>query len=115
MHEDSHATASSHFGKTQTTLLTATVYFRTQEGKIEHQYFDFVSSYLSHNDYFYGRAFEVLVTHLLEELELDIDKIFNVTDGGKHFVSRYAFWYNNIYCQQFGTRCTMIYFNTIQV
>ena len=27
MHEDSHATASSHFGKTQTTLLTATVFF----------------------------------------------------------------------------------------
>jgi hypothetical protein len=109
VHEDSYATASSHFGKTQTTLLTATVYFNNGRG-IERQYFDFVSSYLSHNDYFYGQAFEVLVTHLLEELELDIDKIINITDGGKHFVSRYAFWYNNLYCRQFGKRYLIYYF-----
>jgi len=98
--EKNYAISSSHFGKTQSTLLTACVYWM-EDGVLRHSYFDFVSAYLSHNDYYYGQSLEMLLAHLQQEMELDFDRVFIVTDGGRYFVSRFVWWYNNLYSQQF--------------
>ena len=85
--------SSSHFGKKQTTLLIAAVFFKqameeTGEFRLVKKYYDFVSEYLGHNNIFYIKCMAILLDELKQEIQFT--KIYNVTDGGSHFVSRYA-------------------------
>jgi hypothetical protein len=80
-----------HFGKKQSALLVATVFY--QEGKtLEKRYYDFVSEYLGHNNVFYGKCMTILLDELQNTLKQNISTLYNVTDGGSHFASRFAFW-----------------------
>jgi hypothetical protein len=101
VHNESNAVGSSHYGKTQSTLLTAVVHWM-EDGELKHTYFDYVSSYLSHNDFFYGKSLQMLLAHLKDDMHLDLNRVYLITDEGRHFVSRFAFWYNNLYSRQFG-------------
>jgi hypothetical protein len=114
VHNESNAVGSSHYGKLQSTLLTAVVYW-VEDGEVKHSYFDYVSSYLSHNDYFYGESLQMLLIHLKEEMNLELKRLYIITDGGRHFVSRFAFWYNNIYSQQFGKSILCVFHVIMQV
>ena len=69
---------------------------------IESCYFDFVSSYISHNDVFYVKCYAILIEELKTLIDYDIVRIINVTDGGNHFVSRFAFWYLNLFNHSYG-------------
>jgi len=92
--------SSSHFGKKQTTLLIATVFYKDStilEGedndpKLVKKYYDFVSEYLGHNNVFYMKCMTILLDQLKEDVPFEFKKLYNVTDGGSHFVSRYAYW-----------------------
>ena len=95
VHEDSYAMSSSHFGKRQTTLLVAVVFFKQAmdengEFRLVKKYYDFVSEYLGHNNIFYIKCMAILLDELKHQIQFT--KLYNVTDGGSHFVSRYAFW-----------------------
>ena len=103
VHEESYAVSSSHFGKKQSTLLVATVWFKNKNGDVVKQHFDFVSPYLSHNDLFYVKCFGLLMDELQLVVHYPIKRLIIVTDGGNHFVSRYAFWGMNLLCIAFGT------------
>ncbi len=92
VHEESYAVSSSHYGKKQSTLLVATVHYIDNKNSYTTRYFDFVSSYLSHNHIFYEKCYQLLMTELIELISRKITRIINVTDGGNHFVSKYAFW-----------------------
>lgn len=108
MHEESYAVSSSHFGKKQTSLLVAAIWYVLND-KIESCYFDFVLSYISHNDVFYAKCYAILMEQLDLLVDYKISRIINVTDGGNHFVSRFAFWYLNLFNQTYG----IIFLNTI--
>jgi hypothetical protein len=92
--------SSAHFGKKQTTLLIAVLFYKetTVEDGVEDptrltkKYYNFVSEYLGHNNIFYNKCMVVLLDNLKTELPFQFTNIYNVTDGGSHFVSRYAFW-----------------------
>ena len=92
VHEERNAISSSHFAKKQSTLLVAAIWYKNEENIVERKYFAFVSNYLSHNDTFYGKCFEILHNYIQEKLPNKIERWINVTDGGNHFVSRYAYW-----------------------
>jgi hypothetical protein len=92
IHEDSYAISTSHYGKKQSTLLVATVHYINDKGERTTRYFDFVSTYLSHNFLFYDKSYEVLVKELKELIPRKFTRIINITDGGNHFISKYAFW-----------------------
>ena len=62
--------SNEHFGKIQSTLLVAVVYWRrlpNEEsdepvgGLVDHFYYDFVSQYLGHNGMFFGKCLEKLM------------------------------------------------------
>ena len=90
--------SSSHFGKRQTTLLVAVVFFKQRsidgedESILVKKYYDFVSEYLGHNNVFYNKCMAILLDQLKTDIPFEFSKLYNVTDGGSHFVSRYAFW-----------------------
>ena len=100
VHEDSYAMSSSHFGKRQTTLLVAVVFFKEtiivdgeEHSRLVKKYYDFVSEYLGHNNnIFYIKCMAILLDELKTDVPFEFTKLYNVTDGGSHFVSRYAFW-----------------------
>ena len=58
------------------------------------KYYDFVSEYLGHNNVFYNKCMRMLLDQLKDDdvLPFDFSKLYNVTDGGSHFASRYAYW-----------------------
>jgi len=91
--------SSSHFGKRQTTLLVAVVFFKEttivdgeEHSRLVKKYYDFVSEYLGHNNVFYNKCMAILLDQLKTDVPFEFSKLYNVTDGGSHFVSRYAFW-----------------------
>jgi hypothetical protein len=87
--------ASSHFGKKQTTLLVAVVFYKhSADGELilVKNYYDFVSEYLGHNNVFYNKCMNVLLDELKTKIPFEFTKMYNVTDGGSHFASRYAYW-----------------------
>jgi hypothetical protein len=91
--------SSSHFGKKQTTLLVAVVFYKettvidgVEETRLVKKYYDFVSEYLGHNNVFYNKCMVILLDQLKTDIPFKFNKIYNVTDGGSHFASRYAFW-----------------------
>ncbi len=92
IHEDSYAISSSHYGKQQSTLLVATVHYINDKRERTTRYFDFISTYLSHNFLYYDKSYEVLLQELKELIPRKFTRIINVTDGGNHFISKYAFW-----------------------
>jgi len=81
-----------HFGKKQTTLLIASVFYKNDEGELVKFYYDFVSEYLGHNNVFYAKCMVILLDELNHKIPQTISTLYNVTDGGSHFVSRFAFW-----------------------
>ena len=101
MHEESYAGSLGHFGKKQTNLLVAAIWYILDD-KVENCYFDFVSSYISHNDVFYAKCYAILMEQLDLLVDYEITRIINITDGGNHFVSRFAFWYLNLFNQTYG-------------
>ena len=101
VHEDSYAMSSSHFGKKQSTLLVAVVFYKESvevdgvtKPRLAKKYYDFVSEYLGHNNVFYNKCMRMLLDQLKDDdvLPFDFSKLYNVTDGGSHFASRYAYW-----------------------
>ena len=91
--------SSSHFGKRQTTLLVAVVFFKEtiivdgeEHSRLVKKYYDFVSEYLGHNNVFYNKCMAILLDQLKTDIPFEFSKLYNVTDGGSHFVSRYVFW-----------------------
>ena len=91
--------SSSHFGKRQTTLLVAVVFFKEttivdgeEHSRLVKKYYDFVSEYLGHNNVFYNKCMAILLDQLKTDVPFEFSKLYNVTDGGSHFVSRYVFW-----------------------
>ena len=93
--------SSSHFGKRQSTLLVAVVFYKDSvilEGedkpRLITKYFDFVSEYLGHNSVFYIKCVNILLDELKNGnvLPFDISWLYNVTDGGTHFASRFVYW-----------------------
>jgi hypothetical protein len=101
VHEDAYAMSSSHFGKTQTTLLVAVVYY-VNNGEIVKVYYDFVSEYLGHNSVFYDKSMGILIEELQASLHFSIDTVYIVSDGGNHFVSRFSFWTLGEYSRYYG-------------
>ena len=61
---------------------------------MQKKYYDFVSEYLGHNNVFYNKCMRMLLDQLKDDdvLPFDFSKLYNVTDGGSHFASRYAYW-----------------------
>lgn len=102
VHEDSYAMSSSHFGKNQSTLLVAVVFYRDDNNKLTKVYYDFISEYLGHNSTFYSKCYAVLLEELKIALHFDIKVLYNVSDGGSHFVSRFAFWSLGEFCRFYG-------------
>ena len=94
--------SSSHYGKKQTTLLMATVYYRNEANEIKHTFQAFISDYLSHNDMFYTKAFKILIENLRALVPYTIERWINVTDGGNHFISRFAYWNLDAISNEFG-------------
>ena len=93
--------SSSHFGKKQSTLLVAVVFYKESvevdgvtKPRLAKKYYDFVSEYLGHNNVFYNKCMRMLLDQLKDDdvLPFDFSKLYNVTDGGSHFASRYAYW-----------------------
>jgi len=82
----------SHFGKSQSTLLVAVVFYLSDDNQLIKVYYDFISEYLGHNSTFYSKCLAILLEELKIALHFDVKALFNVTDGGSHFVSRFAFW-----------------------
>ncbi len=95
--------SSSHFGKKQTTLLISTVFYKSSTNELQKIYYDFVSEYLGHNSIFYQKCFGILIEELKSTLNVDINAFYNVTDGGNHFISRYAFWSIGNYAHHYST------------
>jgi hypothetical protein len=102
--------SNEHFGKVQTTLLVAVVYFWRQPknilepegGVLDHFYFDFVSEYLGHNSMFFGKCLEWLVDYLIQVKKMEIEVLYCLTDGATHFVSRFTLWNYNLLSIKFG-------------
>ena len=83
--------SSSHYGKKQSSLLIAAIFYKN-DGKTEKIYYDFVSEYLGHNITFYQKCMGIMLEEIQKEVNFKISVIYNITDGGNHFVSRYAYW-----------------------
>ena len=103
--------SNQHFGKIQSTLLVAVVYWRRkpeagtdepEDGVVDHFYYDFVSKYLGHNGMFFGKCLDRLMKYLIDEREMNIEVMYSVTDGATHFVSRFCFWTYNTVAIKFG-------------
>lgn len=102
VHDKNYSISSQHFGKKQSTLLVATVWFwdsvynqkkDTMERCVIKKWFDFTSEYLNHNSFFYEKCFAILLEDLQAVVPYQFDILYNVTDNGNHFISRYAFWF----------------------
>lgn len=102
VHEQNYSVSSQHFGKKQSTLLVATVWFweynyndteEVMETEIVKRWFDFTSEYLNHNSLFYEKSFAILLEELNTVISYEFNIVYNVSDGGNHFISRYAFWF----------------------
>lgn len=96
--------SSSHFGKKQSTLLIATIFYKNDDKKNCKLYYDFVSEYLGHNSAFYEKCMGILIEEIRNKLNLSIDAIYNITDGRNHFVSRYAYWSLGKYARYYGLK-----------
>jgi len=94
--------SSSHFGKKQSTLLIAAVFYKNANRELEKTYYDFVSEYLGHNHVFYEECMGILLEELRSIVEFEITAIYNVTDGGSHFVSRFAYWSLGKFAKHYG-------------
>ena len=103
VHEDSYAMSSSHFGKKQSSLLIAVLFYRDEDNILKKFYYDFVSEYLGHNSVFYEKCMSILYEEIKQTMEFEITAIYNVTDGGSHFVSRFAFWSVGKFAKHYGT------------
>jgi hypothetical protein len=100
VHDKSYAMSFEHFGKKQTTLLIASVFYKNGDGELQKCYYDFVSEYLGHNNIFYEKCLTILLDELAHKIPQKI--LYNVSDGGNHFVSRYAFWDLGIISREHG-------------
>ena len=91
--------------------MVATIHYINDSGVKISRYFDFVSSYLSHNHIYYEKCYQLLFEELKNLVPRKITRIINVTDGGNHFVSRYAFWHLAEFANNKGILLLLIFIN----
>jgi hypothetical protein len=92
IHEDIYVISSSHYAKQQSTLLVATVHYINDKRERTTRYFDFISTYLSHNFLYYDKSYEILLQELKKLISRKFTRIIDVTDDENHFISKYTFW-----------------------
>jgi hypothetical protein len=86
IHERAEMVQSEHFGKEQTQMLIAVVWFHDAKSiqtrrEIQKKYYVFTSSYLTHSSLLFQKCYNTFIHHIQQYLSHPITKEILLSDG----------------------------------